>query len=49
MQRIVDIRALSDAVKEINDDVLIAVDNTFMTPYFQVCNQVIGYEEVKLT
>lgn len=33
--KIADINAISNAVKEINNEILIAVDNTFATPYLQ--------------
>ena len=35
LMKIADIQAISSAVKNINTDILIAVDNTFATPYFQ--------------
>jgi cystathionine beta-lyase len=35
LMKIADIAAISSAVKEINSDILIAVDNTFATPYLQ--------------
>jgi cystathionine beta-lyase len=35
LMKIADIEAISLAVKEINSDILIAVDNTFATPYLQ--------------
>jgi len=33
--KIVDIKAIVKVVKEINKDIIIVVDNTFMSPYFQ--------------
>lgn len=35
LMKIADIQAISTAVKEINNTILIAVDNTFATPYLQ--------------
>ena len=35
LMKIADIQAISSAVKNINTDILIAVDNTFATPYLQ--------------
>ena len=35
LMKIADIKAISAAVKTINSDILIAVDNTFATPYLQ--------------
>ena len=35
LMKIADIKAICSAVKEVNDTVLIAVDNTFATPYLQ--------------
>ncbi|TXD52183.1 MULTISPECIES: cystathionine gamma-synthase [unclassified Polaribacter] len=35
LMKIADIAAISSAVKDINSDILIAVDNTFATPYLQ--------------
>lgn len=35
LMKIADINAISNAVKEINNEILIAVDNTFATPYLQ--------------
>tara|TARA_B110000285_G_scaffold81599_1_gene94042 strand:+ start:114 stop:608 length:495 start_codon:yes stop_codon:yes gene_type:complete len=35
VNEIADIKAICSAVKEVNDTVLIAVDNTFATPYLQ--------------
>ena len=35
LMKIADIEAISAAVKEINSEILIAVDNTFATPYIQ--------------
>lgn len=36
LMKIADIQAISNKVKEINSDILVAVDNTFATPYLQV-------------
>ena len=36
LMKIADIQAISFAVKNINSDILIAVDNTFATPYLQL-------------
>ena len=35
--KVVDIRACSDIVHEHNKDIVVVVDNTFMSAYFQVC------------
>jgi len=35
LMKIADIEAISSAVKEINSDILVTVDNTFATPYLQ--------------
>jgi len=35
LMKIADIQAISDLVKAKNDDILVAVDNTFATPYLQ--------------
>ncbi|CAI2738105.1 unnamed protein product, partial [Dicrocoelium dendriticum] len=35
LMRLVDIRRISDAAHKFNKDILVAVDNTFMSPYFQ--------------
>jgi len=35
LMKIADIKAICTAVKEVNSDILIAVDNTFATPYLQ--------------
>ena len=34
--KVVDIRACSDLVHEHNKDIVVVVDNTFMSAYFQV-------------
>ena len=36
LMKIADIEAISSAVKNVNSDILIAVDNTFATPYLQL-------------
>ena len=33
--KVVDIRAVTEIVKQFNEEILIVVDNTFMSPYFQ--------------
>ena len=35
LMKIADIKAISEAVKSTNKDILVAVDNTFATPYLQ--------------
>lgn len=36
MMKVVDIKACSDLVHEHNKDIVVVVDNTFMSAYFQV-------------
>lgn len=36
MMKVVDIRVCSDLVHEHNKDIVVVVDNTFMSAYFQV-------------
>lgn len=36
--KLVDIRAMTDAVKHKNPEIIIIVDNSFLTCYFQVSN-----------
>lgn len=33
--KVVDIRAVADAVKRFNPEIIVVVDNTFMSPFFQ--------------
>lgn len=35
MLKVTDIQAVCQAVKQVNQDIVIVVDNTFMSPYFQ--------------
>ncbi|GAA48377.1 Cystathionine gamma-lyase [Clonorchis sinensis] len=35
LMRLIDIRRISDIAHDYNKDIIVAVDNTFMTPYFQ--------------
>lgn len=35
LMKIADIEAISSAIKDVNSDILVAVDNTFATPYLQ--------------
>ena len=36
MMKIFDIKAICDMVKKANKNIIVVVDNTFCTPYFQV-------------
>lgn len=36
MMKVVDIKACSDLIHEYNKDIVVVVDNTFMSAYFQV-------------
>ena len=35
MMKVADIKAISNLIKEQDHDIILAVDNTFLTPYFQ--------------
>lgn len=36
--KVVDVAAVVAAAKKFNSEIIVVVDNTFMSPYFQVCN-----------
>lgn len=38
LMRLVDIEKVAKIAHEANPEILVVVDNTFMTPYFQVCD-----------
>lgn len=40
--KIIDIERVVKLVKNFKKDILVIVDNTFMTPYFQVGDKIIG-------
>ena len=40
LMRMVDIEKISHIAHEANPNILVVVDNTFMTPYFQVCETI---------
>ena len=35
--KVTDLRAVATTIKESKQEIIFVVDNTFMTPYFQVC------------
>lgn len=35
--KLADINAIATMTKKFNNDIIVVVDNTFMSPYFQVC------------
>ncbi len=40
--KVVDISAVSAAAKKFNPEILVVVDNTFMSPYFQAGSRFLG-------
>lgn len=41
LQKIVDIKALCELVKKTHPNVIIAIDSTFASPYFQVFQEIV--------